>query len=95
VINNLKKIKGVKTYVPDGAFYLMVELPVKDAEDFSRFLLEDFRIDNTTVMLATVKGFYLTENKGVNEIRIAYVVNSAELKKAIDIIGKGLEAYTG
>lgn len=95
VINNLKKIKGVKTYVPDGAFYLMVELPIKDAEDFSRFLLEEFRIDNTTVMLAPGKGFYLTENKGVNEIRIAYVVNSAELKKAIDIIGKGLEAYTG
>jgi len=95
VIKHLNSIKGVKTYIPDGAFYLMVELPVNDAEDFSKFLLEKFRVDNTTVMLAPGRGFYLTKNKGINEIRIAYVVNSEELIKAIDIIAKGLVAYSG
>jgi aspartate aminotransferase len=95
VIKELKKIEGVRTYTPEGAFYLMVELPVKDAEDFCRFLLEEFKVDNTTVMLAPGKGFYLSNDKGKNEVRIAYVVNSKELAKAVNIINKGLEVYLG
>ena len=89
----LKKIKGVSTYLPEGAFYLMVGLPVEDAEDFCKYLLQEFRLDNTTLMLAPGKGFYLNPDKGQNEVRIAYVVNKQALSIAMKILESALKAY--
>jgi aspartate aminotransferase len=89
----LTAIDGVEMSIPEGAFYSMITLPVENAEDFSIFLLNKFRIDNETVMLAPGAGFYATEGVGKNQVRIAYVLNTDDLKRAINIIKLGLEAY--
>lgn len=89
----LTAIEGVEMAVPEGAFYTMVTLPVPDAEDFAIFLLKEFRIDNETVMVAPGAGFYGTEGVGKDQVRIAYVLNTDDLKKAIDIIKQGLIEY--
>ena len=89
----LSKIPDVYLAKPEGAFYTMVSLPVEDAEKFCIFLLEEFRVNNETVMLAPGAGFYQTENMGKNQVRIAYVRNEQELKKSIEILKLGLEAY--
>lgn len=89
----LSEIDGVFLTKPEGAFYTMVSLPVKNAEDFAIFLLKDFRLNNATVMLAPGAGFYATHGQGLNQVRIAYVLKVKYLKKAIEIISKGLKAY--
>lgn len=89
----LKKIKGVVIPKPEGAFYTIVGLPVKDAEDFCRYLLTDFSLNGETVMLAPAPGFYATKNAGKNEVRIAYVLNTSALKKAIRIVEEALKKY--
>lgn len=90
----LTSIPGVEMAKPEGAFYSMVILPVPDAEDFAIFLLKEFRINNETVMVAPGAGFYGTSGKGKNQVRIAYVLNTEDLKRAIDIIRLGLEKYS-
>lgn len=92
--SGLTLISGVEMIKPEGAFYSMVKLPVEDAEDFAIFLLKEFRINNETVMVAPGSGFYGTPGKGKNEVRIAYVLNTFDLEKAIHIIKLGLEEYT-
>ncbi len=93
IYQGLSKIKGVFMVKPEGAFYAMVRMPVKDAEDFSRFLLTDFRINNTTVMLAPGSGFYMTPGQGLDEVRLAYVLDGKQLEMAIKIIDEGLREY--
>lgn len=90
----LSKIEGVFLTKPEGAFYTMVSLPVKSAEDFAIFLLKDFRINNETVMLAPGAGFYGTPGQGLNQVRIAYVLNVEDLKKCMHIIAEGLKIYS-
>ena len=92
-MEGLKKIPGVKFNKPEGAFYLIAQLPVDDAEKFCRFLLEKFSYKKETVMLAPAEGFYLTPGLGKNQVRIAYVLKSADLKKACLILKKALEEY--
>ena len=93
LISELKKIKGIKVSEPKGAFYCVLELPVKNSEDFAKWLLEEFDIDNETVMIAPAAGFYSTKRLGLNQVRIAYVLNEKDLKKSIKIIKKGLTEY--
>lgn len=91
--HGLKKIKGVFLEKPEGAFYTIVKLPVTDADDFCQWLLTKFRYKNTTVMLAPAAGFYGTPGLGKNEVRIAYVINTYDLKKAIEILQRALIEY--
>ncbi len=93
VYEELMKIPGVFTRKPEGAFYTVVRLPVDDAEEFSIFMLRDFNVDRKTTMVAPANGFYATEGKGKDEIRIAYVLEVEQLVDAIRILGKGIEAY--
>ena len=93
LISELKKINGIKVSEPKGAFYCVLELPVKNSEDFAKWLLEEFDIDNETVMIAPAAGFYSTKRLGLNQVRIAYVLNEIDLKKSIKIIKKGLTEY--
>jgi aspartate aminotransferase len=93
IYEGLSTIPGVKLSQPEGAFYTMVTLPVADAEDFCKFLLEDFRVDNATVMLAPGNGFYQNPDDGKTQVRLAYVLNEIDLKKSMEILQKGLEAY--
>lgn len=89
----LAKIPGVTHSSPEGAFYVMATLPVDDAEKLQYFLLEEFEDNGETVMYAPGEGFYGTPGKGRNEVRIAYVTNPAELTRAIELLGLGIEAY--
>ena len=91
--NELMKVPGVICEKPSGAFYIVAKLPIKDADHFSKWLLNDFSIDGETVMPCPAKGFYMTPNLGVNEIRIAYVLNSKDLSKAAYLLKEGLKAY--
>lgn len=93
VVEGLSKIPGVQFRCPEGAFYLMVTLPVDDAEKLLYFLLEEFEDNGETVMYAPGRGFYATPGKGINEIRIAYVTNPDELRRSIELLGLGIQAY--
>ena len=94
VVEGLSKINGVKCPKPQGAFYCIAELPVKDADHFCQWLLEKFEHNGQTVMLAPASGFY-ANNSVQNQVRIAYVLNKENLKNAVDCIEKALEVYTG
>ena len=93
LIEGLKKIPGLKVSVPQGAFYCMVQLPVENSEDFAKWMLEEFSDNNQTVMVAPAAGFYSSLNAGRNQIRIAYVLNKENLKRATEILGLALKAY--
>jgi aspartate aminotransferase len=94
LIKELNKINGVKVAVPSGAFYCIVELPVSDTDGFAQWMLETFRLDNQTIMVAPAAGFYSTPGLGKNQIRIAYVLSKAELKTAVAILKAALKEYT-
>ena len=94
VLKALEQMEGVEYRVPNGAFYIVIKLPVENAEDFIIWLLTDFHVDNETVMLAPAEGFYSTPGLGRNEARIAFVLNQEKTEKAMNILKKGLEKYT-
>jgi aspartate aminotransferase len=71
----------------------VAKLPIEDAEDFIIWLLKDYQVNNETVMAAPAEGFYATPGLGRNELRIAYILNEADLKKAMHIFRTGLETY--
>jgi len=95
LVAGLAAIPGVGVRKPDGAFYLLVELPVDDAERFCIWLLDQFAQDGETVMLAPADGFYSTPGRGVREVRIAYVLAVARLERACRILASALAAYPG
>ena len=89
----IMQIPDVICHKPGGAFYMMIDLPIEDAEDFLMFLLTEYRDNNETVMFAPAGGFYGTPGKGKSEIRIAFVLESSYIKRACQLIRTGLEAY--
>lgn len=93
LIAELEKIDGVKVGRPQGAFYCMVELPIKNADTFAQWLLEHFQYKGETVMVAPGSGFYTSEGLGINQIRIAYVLDKADLKRAATILREALKKY--
>ncbi|MBT8305236.1 MAG: pyridoxal phosphate-dependent aminotransferase [Bacteroidia bacterium] len=93
LIDELHKIEGVKVARPKGAFYCIAELPVDNSDAFAQWLLESYDLDGETVMVAPAAGFYSTPGVGLNQIRIAYVLNKESLKKAVTILNKALKAY--
>lgn len=93
VYSGLKSIPGVVIPHPEGAFYIMVGLPITDSEHFCSWLLTDFRDNNETVMLAPGPGFYATPGVGVNEVRLAYVLNVNDLTRSVELIKLALDKY--
>jgi aspartate aminotransferase len=93
LVSALKEIPGVSTYVPEGAFYTLTRLPIKDGDDFCSYLLRDFSFENETVFVAPAKGFYLCDSLGDDQVRIAYVLNESDLSRAIFLLGEGLREY--
>ena len=93
LVKELSTIKDVKIGVPQGAFYCIVQLPIKNADHFAQWLLEHFDVDNETVMIAPAGGFYSTKGMGNNQVRIAYVLEKNSLIKAVNILKLGLEKY--
>jgi aspartate aminotransferase len=93
LITELQKIDGVKVANPKGAFYCVVELPVKDSDDFAQWMLEKFNHNNETVMVAPASGFYSTPGEGKNQVRIAYVLNKQDLIRSVEILAEALKQY--
>ena len=93
VYESLQSIEGVIAHRPEGAFYQMARLPVDDSEAFVRFMLEDFSLDGKTTMVAPGGGFYAAEGRGLDEVRIAYVLNKEDLAEAMQILAAGITAY--
>ncbi|MCT4607374.1 MAG: pyridoxal phosphate-dependent aminotransferase [Marinisporobacter sp.] len=89
----LQEIPGIICQNPEGAFYVIATLPVEDAEEFVIWLLKDFDLDGETIMFAPAQGFYTTPDAGKNQIRIAYILNENDLKRAMDILKIALEEY--
>lgn len=95
MVQALNKMPGVYCPKPKGAFYSTVKLPVDDADRFSQWLLEDFEYKNQTVMLAPASGFYSSPGRGRDEVRIAYVLNTDDLKNAMETLAEALKSYPG
>lgn len=95
LIDGLNKIPGVYSPIPMGAFYTVARLPVDDSDKFCAWCLSDFSYEGETVMLAPASGFYTDPTKGRNEVRIAYVLNKHDLRRALYILSRALEAYPG
>ena len=93
VVKGLKEIPGVMVEEPMGAFYVMASLPVDDSDKFQHWLLESFDDNGDTVMFAPGAPFYETPGKGINEVRIAYVLEQDKLERAIDLLRKGIARY--
>ena len=93
VYETLQRIPGVVCEKPTGAFYVVVKLPVDNAEKFIIWMLEEFELDGETIMMAPAEGFYATKGLGKDEARIAYVLNVPEMKRAMYILEQGLIAY--
>ena len=95
LIEGLNKIEGVICPKPKGAFYCIAQLPVDNADKFAQWLLEEFDHEGKTLMIAPAAGFYSTANTGINQVRIAYVLNQQALTQAIVCLEKALEVYPG
>ena len=95
VVETLNKMEGVFCPMPNGAFYCIARLPIDNADVFCQWLLESFNYENQTVMLAPATGFYSTPGAGLDEVRIAYVLNLDSLKKAMQCLDEALKVYPG
>lgn len=93
LISELNKIEGVVVTKPKGAFYCIAQLPIADSDDFAQWLLESYNLNGETVMIAPAKGFYSTPGMGLNQVRIAYVLNKKDLVTAVNILKEALLAY--
>ena len=93
LIKELSKIEGVKVATPKGAFYCVAELPIDNADKFAQWMLEEFSLNNQTVMVAPAAGFYSTKGYGTNQVRIAYVLKKEHLIKSVEILKAAIEKY--
>ncbi len=95
LIDELNKLPGVYSPIPMGAFYTVARLPIDDSDKFCEWCLTDFEYEGETIMMAPASGFYSEKGYGKNEVRIAYAIDKADLKRAIFLLGKALEQYPG
>lgn len=93
LVKGLKSIEGIKVAEPKGAFYCVAELPIENTEDFAQWLLEKFEHEGETLMVAPASGFYSTPNTGLNQIRIAYVLEEEKLVRCIELLDLALKEY--
>ena len=94
LFNGLSKIPGVLAHKPQGAFYTIVALPVDCGEKFAIFMLEKFNLRGATTFVAPAAGFYIGDERGKNEVRMAYVLNAGEIEAALECLAAGLVAYS-
>lgn len=93
ILNGLSRIAGARYSSPEGAVYMMVELPIDDSEDFCRWMLQKYSFRNETVMLAPGSGFYLTPGKGKQQVRLAFSLNCSLLARAMNILARAVPEY--
>lgn len=90
----LRRIPGVAAQKPQGAFYTVVQLPVADADDFAAFMLDKFSHNGKTTFIAPAAGFYMLQSQGLQQARVAYVLNKTDIEDAIAVLAAGLESYS-
>ena len=95
VVASINNIPGAYCPEPKGAFYVVAKLPIDDCDRFCRWILEDFEYENATVMLAPASGFYSTKVRGMDEVRISYVLNVDDLKSSMKCLEEALKVYPG
>jgi aspartate aminotransferase len=95
IVTALNNMEGVYCPNPGGAFYVMAQLPIDNSDKFCRWMLEEFSYQNQTVMMAPATGFYSTPSAGKNQVRLAYVLNNADLEKAMICLAEALKVYPG
>ena len=95
IVNSLNKMEGVYCPNPGGAFYVVAKLPIDNADKFCQWILEEFTYQNQTVMMAPATGFYSTEGAGLNEVRMAYVLNIDDIQNAMICLEEALKVYPG
>lgn len=95
IVEGINGIEGAYCPNPKGAFYVVAKLPIDDSDKFCQWLLEEFSYENQTVMLSPASGFYSTEGKGKDEVRISYVLNVDDLKNSIKCLDEALKVYPG
>ncbi|NCC73163.1 MAG: pyridoxal phosphate-dependent aminotransferase [Sphingobacteriia bacterium] len=95
VYESINRIKGAFCPKPSGAFYVVARLPIDNSDKFCQWLLEDFNYNNETVMMAPATGFYSTPGRGLNEVRISYVLNVKDLNSAMNVLEQALKVYPG
>jgi aspartate aminotransferase len=95
IVNALNRMEGVYCPNPGGAFYVMAQLPIDNSNKFCQWILEEFTYENQTVMMAPATGFYSTPGAGLNEVRLAYVLNNEDLAKAMVCLEEALKVYPG
>lgn len=95
LVASLNKMEGVFCPNPGGAFYAIVKLPIDNSEKFCQWMLEEFSYQGQTVMMAPAPGFYASKNLGIQEVRLAYVLKTSELEKAMECLEMGLKNYPG
>ena len=93
LMEGLSKIPGVVCQIPGGAFYCIVKLPVKNAEDFAKWMLTDFVYDGYTLLVAPAEGFYSTPGLGVDEVRLSYVIEDDKIKKGMEVLSVAIQEY--
>lgn len=94
-INGINNIEGAYCPTPKGAFYIVAHLPIDDSERFCKWMLTDYECDGKTVMMAPASGFYSSEGRGLQEVRISYCLKKDDLEDAMAILKKALEVYPG
>ena len=95
LVDGLNAIPGVTVPKPGGAFYAVARLPIDSSDAFCEWMLSEFHLEGETVMMAPASGFYATPGAGQDEVRIAYVLETEAIRRAVAIIAAGLEAYPG
>ena len=95
LIDRLNRIDGVYSPIPMGAFYTVAKLPVDDADKFCAWLLSDFDYKGNTLMMAPASGFYSDPKEGIDQVRIAYVLNKKDLAVCMEILEEALKVYPG
>jgi aspartate aminotransferase len=93
LIEELNKIDGVVVSKPKGAFYCIAQLPIDNADKFAQWMLESYDLNKETVMVAPAAGFYSTPGVGLNEVRIAYVLNEKDLIRSVEILKNAISVY--
>ena len=93
LVEELNKIDGIVVSNPNGAFYCIAQLPIKNADDFAQWLLEEYDYNGETVMVAPAAGFYSTPGVGLNQVRIAYVLKKEDLIKSVRILKEAIKVY--
>jgi aspartate aminotransferase len=95
IVGALNKMDGVYCPNPGGAFYVVAQLPIDNADKFCQWMLESFSHENQTVMMAPATGFYSTAGAGLNEVRMAYVLNIKDIENAMSCLEEALKVYPG